>query len=173
MGDQPAELAKALRFLTKNLRRLKDGQGRIARRNAREAALASLRWVRSSMDCYFPPITGERRPRASKAHLSAAQLYANFKRKMARRGYEAVPSIARALAISQGGVRLVHPPKRTGVTVAYAPRWAVQAAGYPAPSAVGMAVTFNVAKVSEARRSTTLRKALLAAHALGAGSVAV
>jgi hypothetical protein len=173
----PAELTSSLRWLAKELRRLKPEQGRLARKNAREGALTQLRRLRNLMDQHFPPIA-KVNPKLErllntpapwerkKVQRTPAQVMAVFKSKMERRDYAPVPETHLALAIAKAGVRLVDPPQRTASAVPYAPNWAIVGAKHNQRELGGV---YNIGKVKELRKSVTARKALLAAHRLGAG----
>jgi hypothetical protein len=183
----PPALAYPVSEIVCQCTRLDQQQGRIARKNARNGVLQSLRNLRRALDTQFPairPVKGPSNrleklmntsaPWEKKIPRSPAQLYVVFKRKMRLKDYWPVSHTPLALAIAKGGVRLVDPPKRSLSVIPYAPRWAVLAAQQGTDDAYWeqgkRGANYNVEKVREVRKSITARKALLATVLLS-GSV--
>jgi len=143
-----------VRQLAKALARLEEGQGRVARNNARGDVRRVLERVRVRMDAAFPVV-----PKAPKVRSYGNQALRASRRAatLQRGGWRAVtdgsPSGPLAL-LAEVGVRV----KRAGPGSVFAPQWALLAARQ------------GRTKLAECKRSIVARKALLAGHALGAGA---
>lgn len=167
----PPVFTKVVRDLAKALGRFEEPQGRIARRYARREVLRVQARIRAAVDKAFAPPARRKRSEHERSEefsyghrqkeKSAAQRSALFKRKMLGRGYGQVGDVMLATAILEGGVRIKRPPKRSDLKIPYAPNWAVLAALENAPPG-----KYNVEKIREAKRSTRVRQALLAAARL-------
>lgn len=163
----PQAFEETVRDLARALGRLELTQGRQARKNARVGVRRVLKRIANRMEAEYPVVKVEKEQPPHPVFsigLSPAQRGALFKQKMTKRGYVPISVTDHALevAILEGGVRLKRPPKRkTNVTETYAPAWAVVAAR----NTLG-AGKYDVAKVREAKRSTTVRRALVAAARL-------
>lgn len=170
----PQQFENRMRDVAKALRRLKIGQGRGARKNARAAVKYALGNVRGVMEAHFPHVQVPKRVlapgaarEAQKRGLTAARRSAIFRLKMKARNYVEVPDKDLVICIQEGGVRLQRPPARSDLSNEqfYAPLWALYAALDGRRTGI---VNAEQTKVREARKSVTVRKALLAAHRLGA-----
>lgn len=168
----PERFEEGMRALSGALRRLRKEQGWQARRNARAEVRHRLRRLRGMMDQEFPVIPKEL-PREKqlrggkrdlKRSISASQRAAAFARKMARRGYSQIMNTALLTTILEAGVRVSRPPTKSGLVAPYGPDWAI----FAAMDGLARSGRYNVARVREAKKSITARRALLAAKRLGA-----
>lgn len=155
------EFENVVRDLAKALGRLEGQQGRLARRNARQAVMSTQGRLRRMLDNLYPSLRVEKVGEATvTTPLSPAQRAAIFRQKMKRRGYAPVGDSSLVTAILEGGVNITRPPKRSNEMTPYAPAWAVLAAMERVNGA------FNTKKVREARGSVRVRLALLGAARL-------
>lgn len=148
----PEVYEDAVRRLARALGGLKDDQLRVARANARLEVRRSLEALRRRLDEAHPVV-----PKAPKERAKPRPAGARIA-KLKAAGWGNVANRDLIIALGQAGIRV----RNVGGSF-YAPKWAVFAAldkplGTP---------DFNVRRVVEARRSTNVRKAILAAHALG------
>lgn len=144
-----------VRQLAKALARLEEGQGRVARNNARGGVRRVLERVRIRMDAAFPVVAKAPKVRSyGNQALRASRRVATLQRE----GWVAVldgTSSGPLALFAEVGVRV----RRVRPKGIMAPQWAILAARQ------------GRAKLVECRRSVVARKALLAGHALGAGLV--
>ncbi len=160
---------KDVRELAAALGKLEEGQGRIARNNARGDVRRVLDRVRIRMDAAFPvvpkakldiPMTDPLLRAAARSSLSKAQRASRQALKLKRQGWGEVVNKDLVVALAEAGVRV----KRLLDGRLFTPAWAVYAL---LDRPLGTS-TFNVKKAEECRRSIKARKALLAARSLGA-----
>lgn len=144
-------LTGALSKLNAALRRLRDDQGAVARRNARSAVAQALRGVRAATDAAYPAP-----PRKAPAKRRGKLTDAQREQGLRARGFAPIKPEWRERDLLLAGVKVV-PVKVGGVWHKYAPAWAAQA-----PEAA------TVAMLKAARRSPTARAALKAAGAITA-----
>jgi hypothetical protein len=163
---------KDVRELAAALGKLEEGQGRIARNNARGDVRRVLDRVRVRMDAAFPvvpksrmdiPMTDPLLRAARKSSATKAQRAARQALKLKHAGWGEVMNKDLVVGLAEAGVRV----RRLTDGRLFAPKWGVYAL---LDRPLGMS-TFNVKKAEECRRSIKARKALLAAQALGASQM--
>jgi hypothetical protein len=141
-----SRLERSLDELQRQAKRLSEDQGRIARRNARNAVLEALRACRSALDREFPL---EKKPVKRRKKRSAQRREEEFQRNWA----PIVASTERFVQIQRAGIKVIarnDVNATTPTTRWFAPRWAV----FAPPGT-------TVEELRRARRSPTERKALL------------
>lgn len=110
-------LDRAATKLTKALGRLNDDQGRVARGNARTAALAALRDLRAALDADYPVI-----PKSSPKRRKPRPITAE---KLRKAGY--IPlreqTFSAAVLASEAGIRLRFLPRRVSNPQPWCPAW--------------------------------------------------
>lgn len=118
-----------IRELQIALGRLAPSQGRVARRNARDAVKKALKKVRMAMDRDYPAIL---KPRSAQPNIPLSP--ERWRARMRRRGYRslALPNLTGVLAnLAAAGVKVVvekHDGTVVGAQTYWAPIWAVLAA---------------------------------------------
>jgi hypothetical protein len=140
------KLKKSISHLERETKKLKDEQGRVARRNARRNVLEALRSVRSALDAEYPVEKKE----SAKRRKQSKGIPANFS--------EIQPNTVRFGQLLKAGIRLKHiaptnKPEDDTTTRNrgrwYGPTWAV----FAPPDT-------TIEQFKKARRSTTERDAL-------------
>ena len=140
-----------MRDLALALGRLKPTQLRTSRGNARTAVILELGRMRKRLDDAFPRVPKDRKSLKRTRRLGS---WTHFKARMEKAGYQACVNSA-ASELSERGVRI----RRFGPgSVGFAPLWAI------------LALNINKTYLRQAKKSIAVRRALLAAHRLGAGT---
>lgn len=137
---------KTLKKLERALKRLEPDQGRIARRNARQAVTYTLGFIRRYVDEVYPAY---KKPteRASTAHLSPHQKLVRRKRALRLKGWAPLerPTFSEMENLAAVGVKVQRLPNDE----VWAPEWATVFAG-------------DLTKLRKAKASMQERKAMLA-----------
>lgn len=121
---------EAIKRLSKARKKLDAEQGRVARRNARQAVLAALRAVRGALDAEFPAY---RKPKAITVKMDRASALARKKQRLAQKGAVRITAATAANllaadvpveSVTERGTAQGMP---TRVTHYYVERWVVAA----------------------------------------------
>ena len=153
-------LDEAIKKLTQARKRLDAEQGRVARRNARQAFLAALRAVRGALDAEFP---AHRKPRKVTMKMDRASAIARKKRRLAQEGAVRVTAttaanlLAANVPVERVTERGTSQGMPTRVTHYYVERWVV--------AAIQMGLSRK--NVAEAVRSRSERAKINGAMRLG------
>jgi hypothetical protein len=145
----PEVYEDAVRRLARALGGLEDGQLRVARANARLEVRRAIEALRRRLDEAHPVVPKAAKPRSGPrpAHARIAKLHA--------KGWANVVDLSLMAAFASQGVRVQNVAGKF-----FAPKWAIYAA------AAEPRAGWNVHRIAQAKRSTQVRKALLAARAL-------
>jgi hypothetical protein len=140
-GKLNGKLKRSLQHLEREAKRLKDEQGRIARRNTRRNVLEALRDVRSALDEEYPVEKKERRPTKRRSAFKMPENFSEISKETKRFGQ-----------LIKAGIRIRVRKKETTISNIewyYAPTWAV----FAPPDT-------TIEQLKKARRSKTERDAL-------------
>lgn len=144
----PGDFEPGVRDLARALGRLTEPQGRLARQNARRAAIEALKALRGTLDTAYPPKPRERAPSKRRRPVTGMDRVA----KLEREGWQKVSYTSMMSALAAAGIKVHRVRIKAGPNPQYvtlAPEWAIKIAKH-AP-----------ARLATARRYPRERRALL------------